>query len=73
MEKTKTKWENIKNSCVMEEGNRIIISDPSPSPNKKEDNKKKKEEVPKKEAPVAAAKPAAPVSIIVFNFIKLPI
>ena len=68
LEKTKTKWENIKNSCVKEEGNRIIISDPSPSPNKKEDNKKKKEEVPKKEAPVAAAaKPAAPVSIIVFN------
>ena len=61
MEKTRTKWENIKNSCVKEDGNKIMISDPSPSPNKKED-KKKKEEVPKKEAPAAAAKPAPPVS-----------
>ena len=64
MEKTKTKWENIKNSCVKEDGNKIMISDPSPSPNKKED-KKKKEDVPKKEAPVAAAKPAPPVSTII--------
>jgi len=63
MEKTKTKWENIKNSCVKEDGNKIMISDPSPSPNKKED-KKKKEEVPKKEAPVAAVKPAAPANPI---------
>merc|ERR1719285_1159604 len=63
MEKTKTKWENIKNSCVKEDGNKILISDPSPSPNKKEDKKKKeKEELPKKEAPVAAAKPAPPAN-----------
>ena len=63
MEKTKTKWENIKNSCVKEEGNKIMISDPSPSLNKKED-KKKKEEVSKKEkdTPAAVAKPTAPVS-----------
>jgi len=61
MEKTKTKWENIKNSCVKEDGNKIMIADPSPIPNKKED-KKKKEEVTKKEAPVAAAKPAAPAN-----------
>ena len=63
MEKTKTKWENIKNSCVKEESNKIMISDPSPSLNKKED-KKKKEEVSKKEkdTPAAVAKPTAPVS-----------
>jgi len=61
MEKTKTKWENIKNSCVKEDGNKIMIADPSPIPNKKED-KKKKEEVTKKEAPVAVAKPAAPAN-----------
>jgi len=61
MEKTRTKWENIKNSCVKEDGNKIMITDPSPIPNKKED-KKKKEEVPKKEASVAAAKPAAPAN-----------
>ena len=69
MEKTKTKWENIKNSCVKEDGNKIMIADPSPIPNKKED-KKKKEEVTKKEAPVAAAKPAAPVSILLLKLLK---
>merc|ERR1712088_551591 len=65
MEKTKTKWENIKNSCVKEESNKIMISDPSPSLNKKED-KKKKEEVSKKEkdTPAAVAKPTAPVNPI---------
>merc|ERR1712083_378942 len=57
--------ENIKNSCVKEESNKIMISDPSPSLNKKED-KKKKEEVSKKEkdTPVAVAKPTAPVNPI---------
>ena len=63
--KTKTKWENIKNSCVTEEGNKILISDPSPSPNKKEDKKKKDEVVKKeKEAPAAVAKPTAPTNPI---------
>jgi len=63
--KTKTKWENIKNSCVTEEGNKILISDPSPSPNKKEDKKKKDEVVKKeKEAPAAVAKPIAPTNPI---------
>jgi len=61
LEKTKTKWENIKNSCVKEDGNKIMIADPSPGPNKKED-KKKKEEVSKKETSVAAPKPAPPAN-----------
>merc|ERR1719150_18221 len=58
--KTKTKWENIKNSCVTEEGNKILISDPSPSPKKKEDEVVKKE----KDAPAAVAKPIAPTNPI---------
>ena len=54
MEKTKTKYENIKNSCVKVEGNKITITDPNPKIKEKKPKKedeKKKEVAAKKEVP----------------------
>jgi len=60
VEKVKTKYENIKNSCVTEEATKIIITDPNPPKTKAKKEEVKKEAVAKKEPAAAAARAEAP-------------
>ena len=60
VEKVKTKYENIKNSCVTEEATKIIITDPNPPKTKAKKEEVKKEAVAKKEPAAAGARAEAP-------------